>query len=144
MPETCATELKFTSPIAAKSSYMAFLPAVLIAAGIAFLSLWENPQMPPMMQASDKVMHSIAYALLSISLMAAWIKTHAPIRSYHSPVVILLAVTVYGGLIEVLQRFCTLTRTAEMADLIADFVGAFIGILIVILLYYIIPTSHRK
>ena len=128
---------------------MVFLPAVLIAAGIAFVSLWENPQMPRMIQASDKVMHGVAYALLAISLMAAWIKTHSHFRLYQSPIIILLVVTAYGGLIEVLQRCCTLTRTAEMADLRADFIGAFIGILLVLLIYYIIqtfhnPSSHRE
>ena len=42
-----------------------------------------------------------------------------------------VSVTAYGGLMEILQRFCTLTRSGEMADLYADFLGAVIGVIIV-------------
>ena len=53
MQETFVTEPKYISPIVNLKSYMAFLPAVLVAAGIAILSLWENPQMPETVAVND-------------------------------------------------------------------------------------------
>lgn len=131
MPVTCVTEPKFISPIVNKKSYMAFLPAVLVAAGIAILSLWENPRVPESMEMNDKLAHLLMYVVLAIALMAAFVSIRRTSLFVYSSVWGL--VTAYGALIEVLQRFCTLTRSGEMADLYADAIGALIGILLVFL-----------
>jgi VanZ family protein len=42
-----------------------------------------------------------------------------------------LSVTAYGALMEILQHFCTVTRSGEMADLYADMIGALAGVALV-------------
>lgn len=140
MPVTCVTELKYISPIVNKKSYMAFLPAVLVAAGIAILSLWENPRVPESMAVNDKLMHLLMYAVLALSLMAAFVSIRRTSLFVYSSVWGL--VTAYGALLEILQRFCTLSRSGEMADLYADALGALIGILLVFLWYHLSTTSR--
>lgn len=132
--EICVMEPKYTSPIVAKKSYLAFIPAVLVAAGIAVASLWEYPIVPNELMGSDKVLHGLMYALLSATLMGAFVFIRrARISMY---VYVIIACTCYGALMEVLQRFCTFYRTGEMADIYADSLGAIIGALFIALLYY--------
>ena len=135
MPVTSVTELKSTSPIATNKSYMAFLPAVLMTVGIAVLSLWEAPHLPREVAMHDKIMHGLMYSLLAISWCVPVVRCKIldlrfKIFNY---TVVCLGVTAYGALMEILQRFCTLTRSGEMADLLADFIGALIGVIIVVL-----------
>ena len=42
------------------------MPAVLVTAGIALLSLWENPQLPPSIAADDKIVHGLMYMCLAV------------------------------------------------------------------------------
>ena len=98
------------------------MPAVLLTAGIAILSLTESTHMPAV-SVSDKLMHGVMYLLLAVSWMI-------PV---HRPVWVCVAVTLYGGLLELLQHTCTLTRSGEWLDLFADFLGALIGVLLMIL-----------
>ena len=105
---------------------MTVMPAVLLTAGIAILSLTESTHMPAV-SVSDKLMHGVMYLLLAISWMI-------PVRR---PVWVCLAVTLYGGLLELLQYACTLTRSGEWMDLLADFLGALIGVLLMILFQWL-------
>ena len=45
---------------------------------------------------------------------------------------------------EMLQRFCTLTRTGEMADVYADAVGALVGLVICLILVLIRRFLTKK
>ena len=49
---------------------MIFLPAVVLTAGIAILSLMESPYVPQALSAKDKLIHGAMYMLLAISWMA--------------------------------------------------------------------------
>ena len=131
MPVTFVTELKYTSPIANSKSYMAFLPAVLVAAGIAVLSLWENPQMPEAVAVNDKLAHTLMYAVLALALIGAFVSIRRTTPAVYAAAWTI--VTAYGALIEILQHFCTCSRSGEMADLYADALGALIGILCVLI-----------
>ena len=107
---------------------MAYMPAVLVAAGIAVLSLVEATH-APRVPVSDKWSHGIAYLILAVSLILPLLyHGHRSWRAYLWTVV---SCTTYGLLMEALQRFCTLTRTGEMADLLADFLGALLGVILV-------------
>jgi hypothetical protein len=101
---------------------MVYLPAVLFTAGIAILSLTESTHMPSV-SLNDKAVHGVMYALLAGSWML-------PVRR---PVWVCIGVTAYGALLEVLQHYCTMTRSGEWLDVLADLIGAFVGVLIVIL-----------
>lgn len=111
---------------------MAFLPAVVLTVGIAVLSLWENPQVPPSLQLSDKIMHGLMYTFLAMTWM--WPLTRIVRTRAFTYLYVFLSVTLYGALMEILQRFCTLTRSGEMADIYADALGALLGLLIVFIL----------
>ena len=125
----CVTVLKSICPIAKPNSHIVFIPAVLTAIVIAIASLWENPQMPQTITVSDKLVHGVLYAMLAISMIAA---TGRDARTRVLPYIYTCVIaTSYGALMEILQRFCTLTRSGEMADLYADAIGAIIGVLLV-------------
>jgi len=112
-----------------RNQTLKYIPAFLIAVGIAVLSLWERPQVPPVFAINDKLMHGILYAILAISMIAATSRiTRTRVLPYIHTCVI---ATAYGALMEILQRYCTLTRSGEMADLYADAIGAIIGVLLV-------------
>ena len=107
---------------------MSLVPAVLVTAGIAVLSLTESTHMPSV-SVDDKVVHGVMYTALA----AAWL---IPLRAYprvRTYLYVCVGATLYGALMEALQRFCTLTRSGDMADLLADFIGAVIGVIIVVL-----------
>ena len=138
MQATSVTVSKYTCPIVLNRSYMAFLPAVILTVGIAILSLTESNHMPSV-SLNDKLLHGAMYALLAVT----WA---LPLRklstfNFHLSTYIICGVTAYGALMEILQRFCTLTRSGEMADLLADFLGAFVGTMIV-LLFEISRSRH--
>jgi len=130
MQATSVTESKYTCPIVLNRSHMAYLPAVILTVGIAILSLTESTHMPSV-SLNDKLLHGAMYALLAVT----WA---LPLRklstfNFHLSTYIIIGTTAYGALMEILQRFCTLTRSGEMADLLADFIGALIGVGIIML-----------
>ena len=138
MQAICVTELRSISLTVIKRTIISFMPAVLVTAGIALLSLWENTQLPPSIAADDKIAHGLMYMCLAV----AWL---VPIQVHLRKRKLLLltycavwaCVTAYGVLMEMLQRFCTLTRTGEMADVYADAVGALAGLVICLILVLI-------
>ena len=132
------TELKSTCLIASKRSYIGYLPAIILSVVVAVLSLWENPEMPASVPMNDKWLHGLMYTLLAVVWMVPssrqFSEVSIPIRTrvlYY--IYVCAGVTFYGGLMEVLQRYCTVTRSGEMADLYADGIGAVIGVAIVYL-----------
>lgn len=139
------TELRYISLTVTKKTIISFMPAVLVTAGIALLSLWENPQLPPSIAADDKIVHGLMYMCLAV----VWL---VPIQVHLRKRKLLLltyctvwaCVTAYGVLMEMLQRFCTLTRTGEMADVYADAIGALGGLFICLVLVLIRHFLTKK
>lgn len=115
--------------------WISYMPAVLVAAGIAVLSLVEQTQAPKV-AINDKLMHIVMYAALAFSLILPLLRTSNPLNSKPLTRYIgtFVGVTMYGLLMEALQRFCTFSRSGEMADLYADAVGALIALLLVALI----------
>ena len=106
-----------------------YIPAVLVTVGIAILSLMESNYVPRSLSAQDKLLHGAMYLFLAVSWMAPVARTF-PSR-FMPYLWVWSGVVVYGALMEILQRFCTLTRSGEMADLYADMIGALIGVALV-------------
>ena len=131
MPVICATELKYTCPIVNWKLYMALQPAVFLTAAIAYLSLTESTQVPSV-SLNDKLIHAAMYLALAI----AWL---IPLKR---SVWVLLGTTAFGGFMELMQHYCTTTRSGDLLDLLADFVGATIGIILVILWQRLYSTSR--
>ena len=116
-----------------------YIPAVLVTVGIAILSLMESNYVPRSLSAQDKLLHGAMYLFLAVSWMAPVVRTF-PSR-FMPYLLVWIGVVAYGALMEILQRFCTLTRSGEMADLYADMIGALIGVLLVLLIRKI---ANRK
>ena len=109
-----------------RNKTLIYLPALLITIAIAVASLWENPQLPKAVAQRDLLVHGILYVVLAASWAVPICRTF-PARAL--PYIYVCAGAIaYGGLMEILQRCCTLTRTASMADLYADIIGAVIGV----------------
>ena len=146
MPVICVTELKSISPIATKSFYRMCIPAVLLTVGIAVISLWEAPQLPPpVLSLGDKVLHGLMYTVLAVAWMVP--VAQLQISNFRFQIsnysIVCLAVTAYGALMELLQFYCTRTRSGEWLDVLADFVGALIGVAIVGV-FEISRSRHNK
>lgn len=111
--------------------WLQYIPAVLVTAGIVVVSLIESPYMPQSLSAKDKLLHGAMYALLGITWAVPLVhRFPSKISPYFY---VWLGVVVFGVVMEALQRFCTLTRSGEMADVYADGIGALAGLAFVAL-----------
>ena len=123
---------------------MTYIPAVLLTVGIAILSLAESTQMPTV-SLNDKLVHGLMYTLLAVLWMIPVAKL--TITNHQSPItnyaVVLLGTTAYGALLELLQHYCTLTRSGEWLDVLADFIGALIGVAIIAIIS-IVQSFNRQ
>ena len=77
------------------------------------------------MPASDKFMHTIAYALLTFAVLTGWELTTGVLQAKHYFAVWLVG-TVYGAFDEVTQ--IPVGRFADMNDWLADVVGILVGL----------------
>ncbi len=103
-----------------------YLPAVVVAIVIAVLSLIENPQMPLLETHSDKFWHALMYVGLAGVLMCGLLFDRRG-RWFHACVAWGLSMG-YGGVIELLQEWCTVSRMGDWYDWYADMLGAAIGV----------------
>lgn len=99
----------------------ALVIALLIALGIAYLSMMSGPEVPAP-DVSDKIRHFGAYAMLAIPA-AMWF---GPGR-----VATVIVLTVYGAGLEIAQAVFTATREASVLDGVANALGAVAGYLLV-------------
>ena len=99
----------------------ALVIALLIALGIAYLSMMSGPAVPAP-DVSDKIRHFGAYAMLAIPT-AMWF---GPGR-----VATVIVLTVYGAGLEAAQALFTATREASVLDGAANALGAVAGYLLV-------------
>lgn len=114
--------------------FLRYIPAFVVALLIAILSLIENPSIPPLGANSDKVLHGIMYAILAMACVYS--QTNGPIRITTFLLSFLFS-TVWGGIIELLQSYCTVTRTGDWADAVANAIGAGVGCICIACLLYL-------
>jgi VanZ family protein len=91
---------------------IAFWAAALFS--LVMASLPRPPRLPG--DPGDKVLHMLAFATLAALAAAAYRQT--------SLLVILLGLSAYGALIELIQLIPALGRDAELVDWLADTVAA--------------------
>ena len=96
---------------------------------IAVLSLLEAPHVSVAQQFSDKLLHSLGYLVLAIT--AFWALADWSAKKVWHYWIAWTYVVVYGGVIELLQAWCTRTRTGDWLDWLADMIGAMAGLIIV-------------
>ena len=89
----------------------------------------------------DKIVHTALYFPLAIFLGAEFDLSKKSILRITGPLLTMLLVTVYGGLIEILQEKLFSNRSSDIVDLLADVIGGLLGLTI----YYLFlrPFFHR-
>jgi VanZ family protein len=106
-----------------------FLPPLLWVAIIVFLSLVPADDLPetPLFNIPhfDKLVHAGLYFILAILLVRPLQKVKLPAYLY----AIVFSVLLGGGL-ELLQLYCTGTRTGSWFDLLADMLGTAGGLVL--------------
>jgi VanZ family protein len=94
---------------------------VLLILAVSYLALTPKP--PQVIDTGwDKLNHALAFTALAFSASLGY-----P-RAPHRRIYVLLALFMYGGLIEVLQTFVP-GRAGEWGDLVADTVGIACGVI---------------
>lgn len=108
---------------------MAYLPSVLVAAGILWLSLIKSVPIPEQMEIplADKWGHMLAYLVLALCLAGDGYRAHMSTRTVYMVASVLPVL--YGGLIELVQPHFP-PRTGEWGDWLADIIGVAIGLLV--------------
>lgn len=121
--------------------------SVLIAIIILILSIATFSSVPSVtrFEYSDKVAHLLMYIGLGIVLVYDYgqdkeFGTRIKKWKWHLVVFAVL----WGGAIELLQGYCTMTRKAELLDWVADIVGVGLGFLIGILINRVILSLKKK
>jgi VanZ family protein len=75
-------------------------------------------------QISDKILHASAYMLM----MWAWMMLLKKLGMSRSVLILLIALTMFGIVVEGLQAYLTESRTADWKDAVANFIGLIIGV----------------
>jgi VanZ family protein len=114
-------------PVAAKTWVRAVTAAVAVT--IVLLSLLPVPQPQlPRVHYLDKILHALAYLLLSFLLFASQLPGPRP----RLVLVAVFGSLLLGGLLELIQPLTL--RRRELADLAADLAGAIAGALVALAL----------
>ena len=104
-----------------------WVPVALNAGAIFFLSAQSHPedQLPLFLfqNVSDKVLHAVEYAILSLLCYRAFRRAAGPAVARQAVVLAILTASAYGLTDEVHQAFVPL-REASWQDWLADTIGA--------------------
>lgn len=120
---------------------MAYLPSVIVAAGITYLSLIKEVPFAVMgdIPLADKWGHMVAYLVLALCL--AGDSSRARVNTCAMYMVAALLPVVYGGLMEWLQYYFP-PRSCDWLDWIADCIGTVAGVALFAL--YRLRQSRRS
>ena len=100
---------------------------------LCFMTIPETPLSS--VRFIDKWTHSLIYLVLGLSISLEYIRTTKHPSSKFIIVWVWLMPIIMGGLIEILQSYCTNgNRSGEWLDFLADAIGSTIAVLIGILL----------
>ncbi|MGI6047842.1 MAG: VanZ family protein [Petrimonas sp.] len=104
----------------------------------------DVPSLPPII-AWDKIAHFGMFFVLSAVSLFDYYRLHngePKMRRWIFWGFVLPVI--YGAVIELMQKYFFLTRSAEMADFIADVFGSLIALLIALLLYKKLRKQEKK
>lgn len=77
---------------------------------------------------ADKTVHILSHFILVCLWQIMWFTRQNNTLNWKQGVVILLGSVIYGILIEIFQAYFTISRTADLLDVIANFIGAAVGV----------------
>lgn len=103
----------------------AYVISFALTAIIVYLSLSSLEHLPVKISVSDKFLHTLAYVTLTLSWFFAVKKSHQQLKS---KLLIVLAIFVFGVILEVLQEKLTDNRMMDPYDVIANTVGILLAL----------------
>lgn len=103
-----------------------YLPTLIVAVAIAILSLIEYPHIETVEKLGDKFWHTMMYVGLAGVMMCGLLLEKKQRRWY--PLIAWGISSAYGGVMELLQAWCTVSRTGDWYDFYADMIGAAVGV----------------
>jgi VanZ family protein len=113
----------------------------LVSIALAALSLIEAPRLVLETGLSDKTLHTLGYVVQAATLLWAFWRSSALPKSRAAAITFAYTVLL-GGALELLQAWCTRTRSGEWLDLAADAIGALVGIGLTALLLHLTDKKH--
>ena len=124
-----------------------FIPTILVGITILYLSLSHvtSPYNVPNIQNLDKIVHFTMYMGL-VSVFCFDVYRSRWLSRYDGSILLsgwILAV-LWGGLMELFQKYFTEYRTADWFDFLANTVGAFAGILIGVFIIRPLIRRYKK
>ncbi len=105
----------------------AYSIAVFVTIVIIYLSLSPLKEFKIDISNSDKILHALAYVILTLSWLLAIKKSHNSIKT---KLWIGVVIVIFGIIIEVLQSKLTIYRSGEFLDALANTTGITIAILL--------------
>lgn len=105
------------------------LIAILYSCFISVLFFIPNQDLPKVqISALDKIAHSFIYFILvNVWLLYLYIKNGFQFYNKWA-LILLLSVLLYGIIIEISQGLLTISRSADIFDVLANLIGSLIGI----------------
>jgi|WetSurMetagenome_2_1015567.scaffolds.fasta_scaffold593733_2 VanZ family protein len=89
----------------------------------------------------DKIVHFLLYFPLAFFLGAEFDLSKKTILRITGPLIVMLIIALYGGLIEILQGKFFINRSADILDFLADVIGGLTGLTVFYLFFR--PFFHR-
>lgn len=116
---------------------MRYLPTILIVIAIGYLSLAPQTEVIPNEVVNefniDKVFHGLAYMVLALVMYFDYSR-QGKRRSRVFAIISAVSATLYGGAIELVQKYLTTYRTGNWYDWLGDAIGAIIALIVLLLL----------
>lgn len=106
----------------------AFLPTILVAIAIGYLTLWPDPlgdNPPRLFPHADKVVHALMFGGLAAAIVFDRCRRRASANRSTALSSALISLAA-GIVVELLQATMDLGRSADWLDVVADAVGAFL------------------
>lgn len=118
---------------------------ILISVIIFILSTIPFPEIPTLEDVPfiDKWVHFVMYGALTCAIYLDRKLAH---QDTSIPFILsaFILPSLYGGLIELIQKYCTTCRSGEWLDFYADTFGAFLATIISLSLWKIAKTLEQK
>lgn len=112
-----------------KSYFLSYLTSL----AIIILSVMPVPEVPELEDVPwwDKWVHFVMYGGLSLAVWFDYCrKSKNRSLTFNVVVLTLLYPVILGGLLELVQAYCTTCRSGDLLDFYADATGAFLGFVV--------------
>jgi len=115
--------------------------AIAVSLGVLFLSLLNSSTLPKYtIGVSDKVLHSFAYMVLIWS----WLGYFYEDKSLRTKLILIISLTIFGIILELLQGGSLFNRTTDWKDVVANIIGLVLGALTFDFLFKLLGKKQPK